>query len=158
MQNTKNCDTVVGIYLFNYLFMFTFKLGAYIRNGVHIVYMSDMMQAAKESMGQKEPQMPDTAKLVEEVAKLPDAPESLKNDVDAIHKYAREQLSAASDDVTKINALADLDRDETVESEVKNIVNEDKLKSALDRAMKDGTSLDTIYKNVTGNTANWSPE
>ena len=138
--------------------MFTFKLGASIKNGVHIVYMSDMMQAAKESMGQKEPQMPDTAKLVEEVAKLPDAPESLKNDVDAIHKYAREQLSAASDDVTKINALADLDRDETVESEVKNIVNEDKLKSALDRAMKDGTSLDTIYKNVTGNTANWSPE
>lgn len=120
--------------------------------------MSDMMQAAKESMGQKEPQMPDTAKLVEEVAKLPDAPESLKNDVDAIHKYAREQLSAASDDVTKINALADLDRDETVESEVKNIVNEDTLKKALDRVLQDGFTLDTIYKNVTGNTANWSPE
>lgn len=117
-----------------------------------------MMQAAKDSMGQKEPEVPDTAKLVEQAAKLPDAPESLKNDVDAVHKYTREQLSAASDDNTKMLALADLDRDEKVESEVKNIVNEDKLKDALNRALEDGVSLDTIYKNVTGNTANWSPE
>lgn len=60
--------------------------------------------------------------------------------------------------MTKINALADLDRDDTVESEVKNIVNEDRLKNALDRAIADGVSLDAVYKNVTGISPNWSPE
>lgn len=115
-----------------------------------------MLEAASNSMKQKEWDEP-KKELIEEAAKLPDASKELKNDVDAVHKYAREQLSAASDDTTKILALADLDRDAKVEVDVKNIVNENNLKNGLDHAVSDGLSLDEVYTNVTGKTPDWSP-
>ena len=138
--------------------MFTFTPGFPDKNRVRSLYMSDIISAARDSMKQKE--IPNSQRVIdaEKAAKLPDVSKWLKADVDAIHKYTRESLNVQSDDVTKINALADLDRDDTVESEVKNIVNEDRLKNALDRAIADGVSLDAVYKNVTGISPNWSPE
>jgi hypothetical protein len=106
--------------------MFTVSLRIRSKKRFSILH-EGMLEAASNSM--KKSEISESKQdLIEKTAQFPDAPKELKDDVNAIHKYTREQLSAASDDNTKILALSDLDRDSTLETDTQTIINEDNLK------------------------------